>query len=171
MVITLLPLGLWFCSLEHSKSCYSYWRAPNRPSGSERSTFMRSSISRWHGLTRIPLENLTLDSQSRLYSDPLSINNVSHTNEHFKAFKMILSKISVILLLSQQYDRFLSDHNSDLNTVNDGLGDKICIFVQFFCRFIIGLIIGFIFGWKLTLVILAVSPLLAGSAAVWSKVW
>ncbi|TSK34721.1 Multidrug resistance protein 1B [Bagarius yarrelli] len=58
----------------------------------------------------------------------------------------------------------------DINTVNDGLGDKISIFVQFFCRFITGLIIGFIYGWKLTLVILAVSPLLAGSAAAWSKI-
>uniref|UniRef100_A0A8C1KT64 ATP-binding cassette sub-family B member 5 n=1 Tax=Cyprinus carpio TaxID=7962 RepID=A0A8C1KT64_CYPCA len=58
----------------------------------------------------------------------------------------------------------------DINTINDGLGDKICVFVQFFCTFISGFIIGFIYGWKLTLVILAVSPLLAGSAAVWSKV-
>uniref|UniRef100_A0AAR2LLM9 ATP-binding cassette sub-family B member 5 n=1 Tax=Pygocentrus nattereri TaxID=42514 RepID=A0AAR2LLM9_PYGNA len=58
----------------------------------------------------------------------------------------------------------------DINTINDGLGDKICIFVQFFCRFITGIIIGFIYGWKLTLVILSISPLLAGSAAAWSKV-
>lgn len=58
----------------------------------------------------------------------------------------------------------------DINTINDGLGDKICIFVQFFCTFLSGVIIGFIFGWKLTLVIMAVSPLLAGSAAVWSKI-
>ncbi|KAI4891630.1 hypothetical protein NFI96_007634 [Prochilodus magdalenae] len=58
----------------------------------------------------------------------------------------------------------------DINTINDGLGDKIAIFVQFFCTFIAGFVIGFIYGWKLTLVILAVSPLLAGSAAVWSKI-
>ncbi|XP_073702575.1 ATP-dependent translocase ABCB1 [Garra rufa] len=58
----------------------------------------------------------------------------------------------------------------DINTINDGLGDKICVFVQFFCTFIAGFVIGFIYGWKLTLVILAVSPLLAGSAAVWSKI-
>uniref|UniRef100_A0A4W4FZA0 ATP-binding cassette sub-family B member 5 n=1 Tax=Electrophorus electricus TaxID=8005 RepID=A0A4W4FZA0_ELEEL len=56
--------------------------------------------------------------------------------------------------------------SDDINTINDGLGDKICIFVQFFCRFLTGIIIGFVFGWKLTLVILAVSPLLAGSAAI-----
>uniref|UniRef100_A0A3B3S401 ABC-type xenobiotic transporter n=1 Tax=Paramormyrops kingsleyae TaxID=1676925 RepID=A0A3B3S401_9TELE len=48
----------------------------------------------------------------------------------------------------------------DINTINDGLGDKICLFVQFFCTFIAGLIIGFINGWKLTLVILAVITLL-----------
>ncbi|XP_076826866.1 ATP-dependent translocase ABCB1 isoform X2 [Brachyhypopomus gauderio] len=60
--------------------------------------------------------------------------------------------------------------SDDINTVNDGLGDKICIFVQFFCRFLTGIIIGLVFGWKLALVILAVSPLLAGSAAVWSKI-
>uniref|UniRef100_A0A8B9KN91 ATP-binding cassette, sub-family B (MDR/TAP), member 5 n=1 Tax=Astyanax mexicanus TaxID=7994 RepID=A0A8B9KN91_ASTMX len=54
----------------------------------------------------------------------------------------------------------------DINTINDGLGDKICIFVQFFCRFLAGIIIGFIYGWKLTLVIMSVSPLLAGSAAI-----
>uniref|UniRef100_A0A6Q2ZE04 ABC-type xenobiotic transporter n=1 Tax=Esox lucius TaxID=8010 RepID=A0A6Q2ZE04_ESOLU len=58
----------------------------------------------------------------------------------------------------------------DINTINEGLGDKICVFVQFFCTFLTGLIIGFVFGWKLTLVILAISPLLAGSAAVWSKI-
>uniref|UniRef100_A0A6Q2YSK6 ABC-type xenobiotic transporter n=1 Tax=Esox lucius TaxID=8010 RepID=A0A6Q2YSK6_ESOLU len=54
----------------------------------------------------------------------------------------------------------------DINTINEGLGDKICVFVQFFCTFLTGLIIGFVFGWKLTLVILAISPLLAGSAAI-----
>ncbi|XP_068791160.1 ATP-binding cassette sub-family B member 5 isoform X1 [Struthio camelus] len=56
----------------------------------------------------------------------------------------------------------------DINTIHDGIGDKICIFVQFFATFLAGIIIGFIHGWKLTLVILSVSPLLAASAAVWS---
>ncbi|KAG2465266.1 MDR1 protein, partial [Polypterus senegalus] len=35
---------------------------------------------------------------------------------------------------------------------------------------ITGIIIGFVYGWKLTLVILSVSPLIGVSAAVWSKV-
>ncbi|XP_061853387.1 ATP-binding cassette sub-family B member 5 [Colius striatus] len=56
----------------------------------------------------------------------------------------------------------------DINTIHGGIGDKICIFVQFFATFLTGIIIGFIYGWKLTLVILSISPLLAASAAVWS---
>ncbi|XP_018426935.1 PREDICTED: multidrug resistance protein 1B-like [Nanorana parkeri] len=57
----------------------------------------------------------------------------------------------------------------DINTIHDGLGDKISIFVQYFSTFLTGIIIGFINGWKLTLVILSVSPLLGVSAALWSK--
>ncbi|NXJ61426.1 MDR1 protein, partial [Rostratula benghalensis] len=56
----------------------------------------------------------------------------------------------------------------DINTIHEGIGDKICIFAQFFATFLAGIIIGFIHGWKLTLVILSVSPLLAASAGVWS---
>ncbi|XP_018080828.1 ATP-dependent translocase ABCB1 isoform X2 [Xenopus laevis] len=57
----------------------------------------------------------------------------------------------------------------DINTIHEGLGDKICIFLQYFATFITGIIIGFIYGWKLTLVIMSVSPLLGLSAAVWTK--
>ncbi|NWI52551.1 MDR1 protein, partial [Calyptomena viridis] len=57
----------------------------------------------------------------------------------------------------------------DINTIHQGIGDKICIFVQFFTTFLEGIIVGFIYGWKLTLVVLSISPLLAASAAVWSN--
>ncbi|XP_031965933.1 ATP-binding cassette sub-family B member 5 isoform X2 [Corvus moneduloides] len=56
----------------------------------------------------------------------------------------------------------------DINTIREGIGDKISIFLQFFSTFVSGLIIGFIYGWKLTLVVMSVSPLLAASTAVWS---
>ncbi|XP_065254518.1 ATP-dependent translocase ABCB1-like [Emys orbicularis] len=56
----------------------------------------------------------------------------------------------------------------DINTIQEGIGDKICIFVQFFASFLTGIVIGFVYGWKLTLVILSVSPLLAAAAAVGS---
>ncbi|KAM4030758.1 ATP-dependent translocase ABCB1-like isoform 2-T3 [Anomaloglossus baeobatrachus] len=57
----------------------------------------------------------------------------------------------------------------DINTIHEGYGDKIAIFSQYFSTFIAGIVIGFVNGWKLTLVILSVSPLLGVSAAVWSK--
>ncbi|NWW34547.1 MDR1 protein, partial [Panurus biarmicus] len=56
----------------------------------------------------------------------------------------------------------------DINTIREGIGDKISIFLQFFSTFVSGLIVGFIYGWKLTLVVMSVSPLLATSAAIWS---
>ncbi|XP_065439391.1 ATP-dependent translocase ABCB1-like isoform X4 [Chrysemys picta bellii] len=56
----------------------------------------------------------------------------------------------------------------DINTIHEGIGDKFCIFVQFFATFLTGIVIGFIYGWKLTLVILSVIPLLAAAAAVGS---
>ncbi|KAM4702863.1 ATP-dependent translocase ABCB1-like [Rhinophrynus dorsalis] len=57
----------------------------------------------------------------------------------------------------------------DINTIHEGLGDKICIFAQYFATFLTGIIIGFVNGWKLTLVILSVSPLLGVSATIWTK--
>ncbi|TFJ95773.1 vang-like protein 2 [Platysternon megacephalum] len=53
----------------------------------------------------------------------------------------------------------------DINTIHEGIGDKFCIFVQFFATFLTGIVIGFVYGWKLTLVILSVSPLLLAAAA------
>lgn len=57
----------------------------------------------------------------------------------------------------------------DVNKVQEGIGDKIGNFFQWFSTFLAGFIIGFIYGWKLTLVILAVSPLLAISGGLMTK--
>ncbi|XP_015213560.2 ATP-dependent translocase ABCB1 isoform X1 [Lepisosteus oculatus] len=58
----------------------------------------------------------------------------------------------------------------DIYKVNEGIGDKVALLIQSVTTFIAGFIVGFITGWKLTLVILAVSPLLGISAALFSKV-
>ena len=42
--------------------------------------------------------------------------------------------------------------------------------IQGIATFIAGFVVGFIKGWKLTLVILAISPVLGLSAAAWAKV-
>ncbi|NXL60490.1 MDR1 protein, partial [Chordeiles acutipennis] len=58
----------------------------------------------------------------------------------------------------------------DVSKINEGIGDKIGLLVQAVTTFVAGFIVGLIRGWKLTLVILAVSPVLGLSAAIWAKV-
>ncbi|KAH9508578.1 Multidrug resistance protein 1 [Bulinus truncatus] len=57
----------------------------------------------------------------------------------------------------------------DITKIQDGIGDKMGSFVQWFASFVAGFVIGFANGWKLTLVILAVSPFLVGAAGLFSK--
>ncbi|KAM8811461.1 phosphatidylcholine translocator ABCB4-like [Eudromia elegans] len=58
----------------------------------------------------------------------------------------------------------------DVTKINEGIGDKMGLLIQSITTFVTGFVVGFIKGWKLTLVILAVSPVLGLSAALWAKV-
>lgn len=59
---------------------------------------------------------------------------------------------------------------SDVCKIHEGIGDKAGILIQAYTTFIISFVIALAKGWKLTLVNMAVSPLLALSAALFSKV-
>lgn len=59
---------------------------------------------------------------------------------------------------------------SDVYKIQEGIGDKAGKLIQAFSTFITAFTIGFVKGWKLTLVILAVSPALGISAGIFSKV-
>ncbi|XP_062979770.1 ATP-dependent translocase ABCB1-like [Elgaria multicarinata webbii] len=56
----------------------------------------------------------------------------------------------------------------DINTIQEGIGSKISIMIEMFSVYLSGIIIAFVHGWKLTLVILTVSPLLVATGCVWS---
>uniref|UniRef100_A0A8C2CA81 ABC-type xenobiotic transporter n=1 Tax=Cyprinus carpio TaxID=7962 RepID=A0A8C2CA81_CYPCA len=56
----------------------------------------------------------------------------------------------------------------DVYKINEGIGDKLGMLLQSLSTFLAGIIIGFVKGWKLTLVILAISPLLGISAVMTS---
>ncbi|XP_034553324.1 ATP-binding cassette, sub-family B (MDR/TAP), member 4 [Notolabrus celidotus] len=58
----------------------------------------------------------------------------------------------------------------DVYKIHEGIGDKAGMLIQAYTTFIASFIIGFTKGWQLTLVILAVSPALGISAALFSKV-
>ncbi|XP_043931521.1 bile salt export pump [Protopterus annectens] len=56
--------------------------------------------------------------------------------------------------------------SDDINKINDAIADQVGIFIQRFTTFIAGFLLGFVSGWKLTLVIVAVSPLIGIGAAL-----
>ena len=49
---------------------------------------------------------------------------------------------------------------SDVMKLQMGMGDKVFTFIQWMVTFIAGYTVGFVQGWKLTLVILSVAPLM-----------
>uniref|UniRef100_A0A8D3E5A2 ATP-binding cassette, sub-family B (MDR/TAP), member 4 n=1 Tax=Scophthalmus maximus TaxID=52904 RepID=A0A8D3E5A2_SCOMX len=57
----------------------------------------------------------------------------------------------------------------DVYKIQEGIGDKAGMLIQAYTTFLASFVIGFTKGWKLTLVILAVSPALGVSAALFSK--
>lgn len=59
---------------------------------------------------------------------------------------------------------------SDLDKVQAGIGDKLSIFFQWITTFFAGLVIGFVVDFRLTLVILGITPFLAIAAFVMAKV-
>jgi len=59
--------------------------------------------------------------------------------------------------------------NDDVNKISEAIADKFSVFVQRLATFIGGFVVGFINGWQLTLVILAISPLLGVGAALMGK--
>ncbi|KAJ2358561.1 hypothetical protein GGF43_000727, partial [Coemansia sp. RSA 2618] len=56
--------------------------------------------------------------------------------------------------------------SGDVNLVQEGVSAKFSFVIQYVATFITGLVLAFVSGWRLTLVVLAVLPLLAGSAAL-----
>lgn len=62
------------------------------------------------------------------------------------------------------------DIGRDLNKVHDGMGTKIGMFFANITTVIVGFIMGFVYGWKLTLVIIAVSPLIVIAGGIIGKV-
>lgn len=60
--------------------------------------------------------------------------------------------------------------HSDINKINDAIADQVAIFVQRFTTFVCGFCIGFVKGWKLTLVIISVSPMIGLGAGLMAVV-
>ncbi|CAF5051682.1 unnamed protein product, partial [Rotaria sp. Silwood1] len=58
----------------------------------------------------------------------------------------------------------------NINQIRDGIGDKLCTLINKLATVISSVIIGFVKGWKLTLVLLSIVPVLVVSFIVTYKV-
>ncbi|XP_070831884.1 bile salt export pump [Chaetodon trifascialis] len=56
--------------------------------------------------------------------------------------------------------------SDDINKINSAIADQVAIFIQRLSTFVFGFTVGFIGGWKLTLVVIAVSPLIGLGAGL-----
>jgi ATP-binding cassette subfamily B (MDR/TAP) protein 1 len=57
-----------------------------------------------------------------------------------------------------------------LNKIVDGMGEKLARFIQCLMTFVGAYIIGFIYGWKLTLSLVSMLPLMALSGGIMGMV-
>uniref|UniRef100_A0A8B9LW38 ATP-binding cassette, sub-family B (MDR/TAP), member 11a n=1 Tax=Astyanax mexicanus TaxID=7994 RepID=A0A8B9LW38_ASTMX len=61
--------------------------------------------------------------------------------------------------------------SDDINKINNAIADQVTIFIERISTFIFGFMVGFVGGWKLTLVIIAVSPLIGLAAGLMAMVF
>ncbi|CAF3688467.1 unnamed protein product [Adineta steineri] len=83
-------------------------------------------------------------------------------------FRSILRK-EIVYFDTHKTGELNTKLTDDIDKIHDGIGDKLGSASQFLSSCITGLALGFAKGWKLTLVILSVSPLLFFAAILMSK--
>lgn len=59
---------------------------------------------------------------------------------------------------------------SNLERIEEAIGDKLGLFIQSLAQFIAGFVIAFAYAWKLALVMSILSPLIAAGGFVMGKV-
>ena len=57
-----------------------------------------------------------------------------------------------------------------MNKISEAIADKFSIFLKRVTTFVAGFVVGFIKGWQLTLVVMAISPLIGVGAALMGRV-
>ena len=57
-----------------------------------------------------------------------------------------------------------------MTKIQNGIGDKVAMVIQSVTMFLAGFTIGFVYSWKLTLVILSLTPALVVTGGITGKV-
>lgn len=59
---------------------------------------------------------------------------------------------------------------NDIQLIQGGIGDKLTVVLQYFSMFVTGFIVAFAYSWKMTLAVLATTPILAITGGLMAKV-
>ncbi|CAF3992288.1 unnamed protein product, partial [Rotaria sordida] len=88
----------------------------------------------------------------------------------YRAFESLICNKNISYFDKHSPGKLTTLMSDGIYKINDGIGEKFGSCLQYLSSFITGLIIGFVNGWKLTLVIISMSPLLAISGILYSKI-
>ena len=77
---------------------------------------------------------------------------------------------TILNTLKIQDKNLLNTYFRDIAKMKDGMSDKVAMAVQWITAFFAGFIIAFAYEWRLALVIMSTSPLLAIGGFMFSKV-
>ncbi|XP_055864045.1 ATP-dependent translocase ABCB1-like isoform X3 [Biomphalaria glabrata] len=86
-----------------------------------------------------------------------------------RAFFKALLRENIGWYDKQQSGELTTRLADDLERVKEGTGDKSGLALQFLSQFLAGFLMGFIKGWKMTLVLMSLTPILAICAAILGK--
>lgn len=100
--------------------------------------------------------------KSILHQDITYFDKTSTGTLTTKMFEYVPTKISEMLEQAASF--------SNLERVKEGTGDKVGLAMQFLSQFFSGFIIAFVYNWKLTLIMMSLTPILAICGMFMAKV-
>nr|CAD7460165.1 unnamed protein product [Timema tahoe] len=118
------------------------------------------------GVAQFVLATLTILSLNRAAQGQASVDY----DRVRRLFLMAVLKQDMAWCDTNSTATFASQLTEDLDKLQDGIGEKIGIFMYLMVSFVSSVIMSFIYGWKLTLVVLSCAPIIIAAQSVVAKV-
>ncbi|KAM5153162.1 bile salt export pump-like [Mantella aurantiaca] len=144
----------------------------------------------WTGGSHFEMDNMTVECGINIETEMtqfayyyIAIGAVVLVISYFQISLWVVAAAHQIQIIRKEYFRKIMrldigwfDCNSvgelntrisdDINKINNAIADQVAIFIERISTFVFGFLIGFLGNWKLTLVIVAVSPLIGIGAGL-----
>uniref|UniRef100_A0A915ES98 ABC transmembrane type-1 domain-containing protein n=1 Tax=Ditylenchus dipsaci TaxID=166011 RepID=A0A915ES98_9BILA len=106
-------------------------------------------------LVEYPLSIVNTSSGLRFFSDIYSLEHF-RKSAHLRVLQSFLSVHFYSLLPA-----FRSYIFDDFERIKEGIGDKVALAIQYTSQFVGGFLVAFVYDWKLTLVMMSLTPFIA----------